>query len=71
MRKASGDSRRLVVLVTLCVLGALLAQARPVMPATCTVTSTANAGPGMLRQCLLGAANGDSIAFDPHDFPAG
>ncbi len=31
----------------------------------CVVTSTADSGPGTLRQCLLSVASGDVIAFDP------
>ncbi len=36
----------------------------------CTVTSAQDAGPGTLRQCLLQAANCDTITFDPAVFPA-
>jgi len=35
----------------------------------CTVTSTADSGPGTLRACLQGAASGDRIDFDTAVFP--
>ncbi|MGD9030083.1 MAG: hypothetical protein PVG25_09740, partial [Anaerolineae bacterium] len=37
--------------------------------ATITVTSTADSGPGTLRQALLDAVNGDTITFAPVVFP--
>lgn len=36
---------------------------------TITITSTADSGPGSLRQALLDAQNGDNITFDPSIFP--
>jgi hypothetical protein len=36
---------------------------------TLQVTSTADGGPGTLRQALLDAQNGDTITFDPAVFP--
>jgi len=36
---------------------------------TLQVTSTADSGPGTLRQALLDAQNGDTIIFDPAVFP--
>ncbi len=39
--------------------------------ATSVVTSTADSGPGTLRQALLDAGNGDAITFDPAVFPPG
>jgi len=36
---------------------------------TIVVTSTADSGPGTLRQALLGAQSGDTITFDPATFP--
>jgi hypothetical protein len=36
---------------------------------TLTVTSTADSGPGTLRQVLLAAQNSDTITFDPAVFP--
>ncbi len=42
----------------------------PERPAvTCTVTSTANAGPGTLRNCLENQVSGDLIIFSPGVFP--
>jgi parallel beta-helix repeat protein len=38
-------------------------------PATCTVTSAADSGPGTLRQCLSNAVMSDTILFDPVAFP--
>jgi beta-1,2-mannobiose phosphorylase / 1,2-beta-oligomannan phosphorylase len=38
---------------------------------TCTVTSTADGGPGTLRQCLENQAPYDTITFDPVVFPPG
>ncbi|MBC8422446.1 MAG: right-handed parallel beta-helix repeat-containing protein, partial [Chloroflexi bacterium] len=38
---------------------------------TLIVTSTADSGPGTLRQALLDAGNGDTITFDPAVFPPG
>ena len=38
---------------------------------TWVVTSTADSGPGTLRQALLDAAGGDTITFDPAMFPPG
>jgi len=35
---------------------------------TCVVTSTANSGPGTLRQCLTSVSSGDTITFDPAIF---
>lgn len=35
----------------------------------CTVTSTADSGPGTLRHCLNIARGGDTITFDPRVFP--
>lgn len=37
--------------------------------ATLLVTSSADSGPGTLRQALLDAQNGDTIQFDPTAFP--
>jgi len=45
------------------VLSAVL-MARTAVPATLTVTSTADAGAGSLRQALADAATGDTITFD-------
>ena len=39
--------------------------------ATIVVTSTADSGPGTLRQALLDAVNGDDIGFDTSVFPPG
>jgi parallel beta-helix repeat protein len=39
--------------------------------ATLVVTSTADSGPGTLRQALLDAGNGDTITFDSAVFPPG
>jgi hypothetical protein len=39
------------------------------LPLTCTVTSTADSGPGTLRTCLQNAVSGDRIGFDPGVFP--
>ncbi|MFQ6100508.1 MAG: hypothetical protein ACE5OS_04660 [Anaerolineae bacterium] len=36
---------------------------------TIVVTSTADSGPGSLRQALLDAESGDTINFDPNVFP--
>jgi hypothetical protein len=48
------------------------AAASPVAPAnTITVTTTADAGPGSLRQALIDAAAGDIITFDTSVFPPG
>ncbi len=38
-------------------------------PKVCTVTSTANSGPGTLREALLDAVSGDTITFAPSVFP--
>jgi len=38
-------------------------------PDAWTVTTTADSGPGSLRQALLDAANGDTVNFDPTVFP--
>jgi hypothetical protein len=38
---------------------------------TVIVTSTADSGPGTLRQALLDAQSGDTITFDPAVFPPG
>ena len=35
----------------------------------CTVVSTADSGAGTLRQCMMDAAPGDTITFDPGVFP--
>lgn len=56
------------------VLAALWNSAPPEEPAsalagTCTVTSTADSGPGTLRTCLENAVSGDLINFDPGIFP--
>jgi hypothetical protein len=37
---------------------------------TMIVTSTSDSGPGTLRQALLDAQPGDTITFDPEEFPA-
>ncbi len=37
----------------------------------CVVTSTANDGPGTLRECLLNQVRGDVITFSPAVFPPG
>ena len=52
-------------------LGLVSAPTQPALAATCTVTSTADAGPGTLRQCLRDVATGDTITFDPAVFPPG
>ena len=39
------------------------------LASTCLVTSTADSGPGTLRQCLLNQVNGDVILFNPTVFP--
>jgi len=39
--------------------------------ATITVTSTADSGPGTLREALTTAVSGDTIVFDPTVFPPG
>jgi len=63
----------LILLIALAVAVFLLArpsaQASP--DATITVTSTADSGPGTLRQALLDALSGDTINFDPTVFPPG
>jgi len=42
----------------------------PDRPATtCVVTSTADSGPGTLRECLWNQVNGDVITFSPAVFP--
>jgi hypothetical protein len=61
--------RRLVPLLTLLTLALSLGwwQAAPVLAATFTVTSTADEGPGTLRQAILDAntaPGADSISFD-------
>jgi hypothetical protein len=53
-----------LTLVMLAWVAAPLAQG-----ATITVTSTADSGPGTLRQALLDAVKGDIITFDPAVFP--
>ena len=40
-------------------------------PKTVVVTSTADDGPGTLRQALVDAQRGDTITFDPVIFPPG
>jgi parallel beta-helix repeat protein len=51
----------------------LLPADKPLAPeraaGTCTVTSTANAGPGTLRSCLQNQVSGDVITFLPSVFP--
>ncbi len=42
-----------------------------VQGATITVTSTADSGPGTLREALSTAVSGDTITFDPAVFPPG
>jgi hypothetical protein len=37
----------------------------------CVVTTTADSGPGSLRQCILDAQSGDTITFDLAVFPPG
>lgn len=37
---------------------------------SCLVTTTADLGPGSLRDCLANAARGTTISFDPSTFPA-
>ncbi len=39
--------------------------------ATCTVTSAADSGVGTLRECMTNAGVGDTILFDPTEFPPG
>ena len=58
-----------VLLLALTGLGAGLSGAANRPATTCTVTSTADSGVGTLRQCLLDAASGDTITFDPGVFP--
>jgi hypothetical protein len=41
----------------------------PATAGTCTATSTADSGPGTLRECLENAVSGDMITFDPAVFP--
>ncbi len=65
----------LIALVT--IFGPLAAEsvqaAPPVRPlqAPCQVTTTANSGAGSLRECIQNAGNGDTITFNPTDFPPG
>jgi hypothetical protein len=70
-----------VVLAWIVLSGAWLTNATPNQQASATigvldesrpafvVNSTADSGPGTLRQALLDAQNGDTIAFDPTVFP--
>jgi hypothetical protein len=53
------------------VSAALASEAIRAPAATRVVTSTADSGPGTLRQALLDAVNGDTITFDPAVFPPG
>lgn len=41
------------------------------LTSTCEVTSSDNSGPGTLRDCLIGAQQGDVITFDTAVFPYG
>ena len=43
----------------------------PALGKTIIVNSTADSGPGTLRQALLDAQSGDTITFDPAVFPPG
>ena len=65
-RKSWGFVLLVVTLVVLAWVAVPLAQG-----ATITVTSTADSGPGSLRQALLDAVSGDTITFDTSVFPPG
>ncbi len=65
-RKGSVFVLLMVTLVMLAWVAVPLAQS-----ATITVTSTADSGPGSLRQALLDAVSGDTITFDTSVFPPG
>jgi len=83
MKKALGLAVGLAItLVLLAVLGVqfisgaaptreqLVASAAPQrLGSTLIVTSTADSGPGTLRQALMDAQSGDTITFDPAIFP--
>jgi uncharacterized membrane protein len=59
--------RRLSLLALLALLAVLIPLARPARAATLTVTTTADSGPGSLRQAILDAnasTGGDTIAFN-------
>jgi CSLREA domain-containing protein len=61
-------ARRLsIALVILLVVGALLSPISPraVRAATLSVTSTADSGPGSLRDVIASAAPNDTVTFDP------
>ena len=63
-----------LVLALLATMGTQLISSAPLaqeqrLATTITVTSTADSGPGTLRQALLDAVNGDTITFDPTVFP--
>lgn len=53
------------------VSAALASEAIRAPAGTLVVTSTADSGPGTLRQALLDAVNGDTIIFDTAVFPPG
>lgn len=56
-------SRVSVILSVAICLGALFVAPGSVRADTWTVTSTADSGPGTLRQALASAADGDTIVF--------
>jgi hypothetical protein len=60
-----------LVLLTALSLAAVAASASPLAPSgdTIIVTSTADSGPGTLRQALEDAQSGDTITFDTATFP--
>ena len=60
-----------LMLALLWLLNARPASVTAAPAATITVTSTADSGPGTLRQALLDAPSGDTITFDPAVFPPG
>ena len=60
-------------IITLLVIGYGIKNVQAADPrlATWVVTSTADSGPGTLREALQNAVNGDTITFDPTIFPSG
>jgi hypothetical protein len=64
---------RVLATVTVLVLGLLLPgiSCGETIGETIVVNSTADSGPGTLRQALLDARSGDTITFDPAVFPPG
>src|ERR1051326_2030224 len=50
-----------VIMLVCALLGAAAGNVRSVHAATITVTSTADSGPGTLREALASAANGDTL----------